>query len=111
MMHGWQYNDKRARRTRTRPPITAIHYVFVHAFLFLSTIPVTNVIKYQLGPPCCGQIILACYTYKRWSDADEFYRSGKKWGMRGQRGTSSAPSEVIGGLFSYYSFYLQTFSN
>jgi len=30
--------------------------------------------------------------------------SVKKWGVRRRRGTISTPSEVIGGLFSYYSF-------
>ena len=31
--------------------------------------------------------------------------SVKKWGVRRWRGTSSTPSEVIGGFFSYYSFF------
>jgi hypothetical protein len=30
--------------------------------------------------------------------------SVKKWGVRRRRGTSSKPSEVIGGFFSCYSF-------
>ena len=29
--------------------------------------------------------------------------SVKKWGVRRRKGTSSTPSEIIGGLFSYYS--------
>jgi serine/arginine repetitive matrix protein 2 len=37
--------------------------------------------------------------------------SVKKWGVRRRRGTSSTPSEVIGRLFSYYSFFFQSFSN
>ena len=36
-------------------------------------------------------------------------RSVKKWGVRRRRGTSSMPSEVIGGFFSYYSFFSQSF--
>ena len=38
-------------------------------------------------------------------------RSVKKWGMRRRRGTSSTPSEVIGGLFSYYPFFFPFISN
>jgi len=31
--------------------------------------------------------------------------SVEKWGVRRRKGTSSTPSEVIGALFSYYSFF------
>jgi hypothetical protein len=35
--------------------------------------------------------------------------SVKKWGMRRRRGTGSTPSEVIGGLFSFNSFFSSHF--
>ena len=37
--------------------------------------------------------------------------SVKKWGIGRRKGTSSTPSEVIGGFFSYYSFFSPVISN